>query len=328
MRRPALYSSSRLGRSGPKDPPADTPEPAQPQAKAKPRNIISSPKLLWFAIFLLAVALGFSLSLGLHPRQQKLTQQIINAAVLKTLETQVLPSEYAKAYENVAPSVVRVMSYVKKSRIREDHALSKGGTKPKPLGPAPGSTESSDSDEEEVENGVGTGVVIIDKGVILTNLHVVSGADHIKVIFSDGLESKASITGVQPENDLAVLQASKIPDDLISATMRSTGDLGPGDKVLAVGFPFGIGPSASAGVISGLKRAFRSPEGKQEMTNLIQFDAAANPGNSGGPLVTMDGEVVGIVTAILNPTPARTFIGIGFAVPIENAAAAAGLPPF
>jgi serine protease DegQ len=175
---------------------------------------------------------------------------------------------------------------------------------------------------------VGTGVVIIDKGIILTNLHVVSGADRIKVVFADGLESNASITGVQPENDLAVLQASKIPDDLIAATMRSTADLGPGDKVVAVGFPFGIGPSASGGVISGLKRAFRSPEGKQEMTNLIQFDAAANPGNSGGPLVTMDGEVVGIVTAILNPTPARTFLGIGFAVPIENAAAAAGLPPF
>ena len=101
-----------------------------------------------------------------------------------------------------------------------------------------------------------------------------------------------------------------------------------GDKVVAVGFPFGIGPSASGGIVSGLGRVFRSPEGKQEMKNLIQFDAAANPGNSGGPLVTMDGEVVGIVTAILNPTSARTFLGIGFAVPIENAAAAAGLPPF
>ena len=98
--------------------------------------------------------------------------------------------------------------------------------------------------------------------------------------------------------------------------------------MLAVGYPFGIGPSASAGVISGLKRTFRSPEGKQDIRNLIQFDAAANPGNSGGPLVTMDGEVVGIVTAILNPTPARTFIGIGFAVPIENAASAVGMPPF
>ena len=101
-----------------------------------------------------------------------------------------------------------------------------------------------------------------------------------------------------------------------------------GDQVLAVGFPFGIGPSASGGVVSGLKRQFRSPEGKQRISNLIQFDAAANPGNSGGPLVTMDGEVVGIVTAILNPGDAGTFIGIAFAVPIENAASAVGMPPF
>jgi S1-C subfamily serine protease len=306
-------------------------QPAQPQTRAKRRFSISSTKLLWIAILALTVALGYSLNLGLHQRQHKLTQQEFNQAVLKTMETQVMPSEYARAYDNIYPSVVRVVSYVKKSRLKEEHPAVKNGAKsgarPKPLGPAPGS-ESAESDDEEVENGVGSGVVIIDKGIILTNLHVVSGADHIKVIFSDGLESSASLTGVQPENDLAVLQASKIPDDLIAATMRSTADLGPGDKVLVVGFPFGIGPSASGGIVSGMKRAFRSPEGKQEMTNLIQFDAAANPGNSGGPLVTMDGEVVGIVTAILNPTTARTFIGIGFAVPIENAAAAAGLPPF
>ena len=110
--------------------------------------------------------------------------------------------------------------------------------------------------------------------------------------------------------------------------MRSTGDLALGDQVIAVGYPFGIGPSVSAGVVSGLKRNYVSPQGKRVLSNLIQFDAAANPGNSGGPLVTMDGEVVGIVTAILNPGTERTFIGIGFAVPIENAAAGAGLPPF
>ena len=333
MRRPALYSSSRSGRSGQAAAPADPPGPTQSPAtateaaKAKTRFALSSTRALWVAILALTAALVYSLSLGLHPGQPKLTQKDINAAVLKTLETQVLPSEYAKAYENIFPSVVRVVSYVKKSRVQEDRNAAHATARPKPLGPAPGSDPAPDN-EDEVESGVGSGVVIIDKGVILTNLHVVSGADHIKVVFFDGLESTASITGVQPENDLAVLQASKIPDDLIAATMRSTADLAPGDKVLAVGFPFGIGPSASGGVVSGLKRAFRSPEGKQEMHNLIQFDAAANPGNSGGPLVTMDGEVVGIVTAILNPTPARTFIGIGFAVPIENAAAAAGLPPF
>ena len=81
-------------------------------------------------------------------------------------------------------------------------------------------------------------------------------------------------------------------------------------------------------MISGLKREYRSTEGKRQLTNLIQFDAAVNPGNSGGPLVTADGEVVGIVTAILNPTDQHVFIGIGFAVPIENAAAAVGISPF
>jgi len=327
MRRPALYSSSRSGRSGQDSSPVKEAVPVQPARASRWRRFhLSSTRLLWLAIIVLAGALAFTFSHGMRNTQRKLTQDDINAAVLKTMETHVLPSEYAKAYENILPSVVRVVSYVKKSRLKEEHPGARSGAKPKPLGPAPGSTASNDDDE--VEQGVGTGVVIIDKGVILTNLHVVSGADRIKVVFFDGLEADATITGAQPENDLAVLQASKIPDDMIAATMRSTADLAPGDKVLAVGFPFGIGPSASGGVVSGLKRAFRSPEGKQEMSNLIQFDAAANPGNSGGPLVTMDGEVVGIVTAILNPTPARTFLGIGFAVPIENAATAAGLPPF
>jgi len=192
-----------------------------------------------------------------------------------------------------------------------------------------GSDKSEGSKEGTVERGIGTGVVIIDNGTILTNLHVVGGAKRIRVTFMvDGSESDAVVVGTQPENDLAVLRAKTIPDDLEAATLRSTADLAPGDQVLAVGFPFGIGPSVSAGVVSGLKRQFRSPEGQQTLTNLIQFDAAANPGNSGGPLVTMDGEVVGIVTAILNPNRQRVFIGIGFAVPIENAAAAAGMPPF
>ncbi|NPC54717.1 S1C family serine protease [Caenimonas soli] len=331
MRRQALYSSSRSGRPGQNPPQAATPEvtpPAPAKAATPSRFSLTSPKLLWAAILMLAALLVFSISLGLRPTPRKLTQADINAAVLKTLETQNIPSEYAKAYDKIRPSVVRVVSYVKKSRLKEESpSLPKGGAKPKPLGPANGEADKAGPDDE-VEHGVGTGVVIVDKGIILTNLHVVSGADRIMVTFSDGLEAQASITGVQAENDLAVLQASKIPDDMIAATMRSTSDLGTGDKVLAVGFPFGIGPSASGGVVSGLKRAFRSPEGKQEMSNLIQFDAAANPGNSGGPLVTMDGEVVGIVTAILNPTPARTFLGIAFAVPIENAASAAGLPPF
>jgi len=158
-------------------------------------------------------------------------------------------------------------------------------------------------------------------------MHVVVGAETIRVDFADGLEADAEITGIRPEHDLAVLQAKKLPDDLPAATLRTTAGLAPGDKVVAVGFPFGIGPSVSSGVISGLQREYRSPEGKRVLTNLIQFDAAANPGNSGGPLITMEGEVVGIVTGILNPSDQRVFIGIGFAVPIENAASAVGMLP-
>jgi S1-C subfamily serine protease len=334
MRRPALYSSSRMQRPAaePDAPVTDPGAPAPAPARAR-RFDLTGPRSLWAAIVVLAALLALSVGYSASHTQRRLTQDDIDKAVLKTMQTQVLPSEYAKAYDNIRPSVVRVVSYVKKGRIKEalEQAHSaKHKANPKPLGPAvEGSDKATAKDDEvEIEQGVGTGVVIVDKGVILTNLHVVSGSDQVKVTFFDGTESEATITGVQPENDLAVLQAQKIPDDLLAATMRSTADLGPGDKVLAVGFPFGIGPSASGGIVSGMKRSFRSPEGKQEMKNLIQFDAAANPGNSGGPLVTMDGEVVGIVTAILNPTSARTFIGIGFAVPIENAAQAAGLPPF
>ena len=253
-------------------------------------------------VALWAMVLAITLAFSVQPAARKLTQDDINAAVLKTLETTVLPSPAVRAYDAIIPSVVRVVGLGKSTKGKD------GG--------------------EHLDRSVGTGVVIVDKGVILTNLHVVQGAQTIQITFSDGLESTAIVTSVQPENDLAVLQAEKIPDDMIAATLRSTADLAPGDQVVAVGFPFGIGPSASSGVISGLGRTFRSPEGKQPITNLIQFDAAANPGNSGGPLVTMDGEVIGIVTAIYNPNQQRSFVGIGFAVPIENAAAAIGMPPF
>jgi S1-C subfamily serine protease len=234
-----------------------------------------------------------------QPPQRSLTQEDIDTAVLRTLETKPLPSREAKAYEIVRPSVVRVRG----------HGLPQEGG-------------------EEVEQGIGTGVVIVDKGVILTNLHVVAGAKRVSVVFSDGLESDATVIGIRPDHDLAVLQAKTIPDDLMAATMGSTKDLALGDHVVAVGFPFGIGPSVTSGVVSGLGREFRSPEGKRLLTNLIQFDAAANPGSSGGPLVTLAGEVVGIVTGILNPTEQRVFVGIAFAVPIENAAGAAGVHPF
>ncbi|HUH95368.1 MAG TPA: trypsin-like peptidase domain-containing protein [Casimicrobiaceae bacterium] len=312
MGRVTLYSSSRRGqqqRPSPfraRDPEAPAPEPAA----AQPEPVVPAPRR-WAAAVRrfdkpLLVMLGALLAAGIlilvvQPKSppRTFTQSDIDAAVLHTLETKTLPSTAARAYAAVRPSVVRVRQ----------------------LG------EPKDG-ETDVEKSVGSGVVIVDTGIILTNLHVVAGGDRLSVTFYDGTESEATVVGVQPENDLAVIQAKTLPDDLQPATLRGTGDLQLGDEVIAVGFPFGIGPSVTSGVISGLRRAHKSKDGKHDMVNLIQFDAAANPGSSGGPLVTADGEVVGIVTAILNPTDQHVFIGIGFAVPIENAASAVGISPF
>src|SRR5215467_14332736 len=308
MGRVTLYSSSNRSRQ--QLPPtarapvgAAKPEPAGPARAPKPGRLRAALKRLDRPLWLAAGAL-FALALVLvharyAPQPSALTQEDIDSAVLHTLETKTLPSVAAKAYEIVRPSVVRVR------QLKEN-----------PDG------------EHDIEKSVGSGVVIVDKGIILTNLHVVAGADKVGVVFEDGTETEADVIGVQAENDLAVIQAKTLPDDLESATLRSTRDLAPGDEVVAVGFPFGIGPSATAGVVSGLGRNYVSPDGRRSLSNLIQFDAAVNPGSSGGPLVTADGEVVGIVTAILNPSEQRVFIGIGFAVPIENAAAAVGISPF
>ena len=312
MKRVTLYSKSSRshtadGRDDRRVPEADagaqTPgEKAadRPGLIVRTRTFVARHERIAIVVFAALLSLLFVIGYtATKPAVREITQHDIDAAVLHTLDGNVLPSPAAKAFEIVQQSVVRVR--------RLEHV--------------------KDDDQDHIR-GVGSGVVIVDKGVILTNLHVVNGAERVQVVFADGTESDATVIGTQPENDLAVLQAKTIPDDLVPATLRSTRDLAMGDQVIAVGFPFGIGPSVSAGVVSGLKREYRSTEGKRLLTNLIQFDAAANPGNSGGPLATMDGEVVGIVTAILNPGDQGVFIGIGFAVPIENAAAAVGISPF
>lgn len=314
MRKAPLYSRSPRQAAAP--PPAAEAGLPPPAITPPPRGSRRE-RLAWLAIGLLMVALAGLTARSFMPAQQPLTQQHIDAAVRRALEKDPLPSAYAKAYGAIAPSIVLVEG---DSEVEDSPNPPPGKAKKKP-----GADEDSPMRNK---HATGSGVVIVDNGTILTNLHVVAGSKRLKVTFADGSESEAAIVGVQPENDLAVLRARVIPDDLVAATMRSTSDLQPGDEVIAVGYPFGIGPSVSGGVVSGLKREFRSPQGQRKLTNLIQFDAAANPGNSGGPLVTMDGSVVGVVTAILNPSEQRTFIGIGFAVPIENAAAAAGMPPF
>jgi len=297
MRRASLYSNSPKSRAPARLAPERPEKPVEPPVKRRWRDLYSAyeRQLLFGALILLVL-----LSLSSHfrtPETQTLSQEAIDAAVQRTLAEQVLPSPAAKVFGAVHGAIVRVLT----------------------------AADALEYDEY-AQRPTGSGVVIVNRGTILTSLHVVAGAGRIRVVFADGLESDAKIVSQQPENDLAVLQAETVPDDLAAATMRPKADLKYGDDVVAVGFPFGIGPSVSAGVVSGLQRSFRTNDGDQ-LSNLIQFDAAVNPGSSGGPLLNAAGEVVGIVTAMLDPGGGG-FAGIGFAVPIETAAKAAGSPPF
>jgi S1-C subfamily serine protease len=231
-----------------------------------------------------------------QPPAQHLTQRDINNAVARAMASPTpTPSFESQAFSTIHPSMVSIETEV-----------------PKPNG--------------KIEHNEGSGVVIDDSGNILTCLHVVVDAAKIRVTFADGTESEASIALQAEDNDLALLRPEVIPDNLVPATLVASSSLQVGDNVVAVGNPFGITNSLSSGVVSGLGRSFKSPETGKRLTGLIQFDAAVNPGNSGGPLVNQLGEVVGVVDALLNPMGQDFFIGIGFAVPIESAGGVLGEP--
>ncbi len=297
--RKGLYSAS-IPKSARENP---APAVAKPRERVWRRLYTRHEKaILVLGGALVALGIVFGQAAFTSPPRE-LTQDDIDQAVARTLEKKPVPSPSIRAYQAVRGAIVRV-------RALSDEA------------------ESDEGSPERVHAATGTGVVIIDRGVILTSLHVVANASRVRVLFGNGLESEAAIVSRHPENDLAVLQAKQVPDDLKAATLGPAKDLVEGEHVTAVGFPFGIGPSVSAGVVSGLRREYASPDGERSLHDLIQFDAAANPGSSGGPLVNSAGEVVGIVTAILSPGDKPGFSGIAFAVPIETAAGAAGLPPF
>ncbi|CAG9186000.1 S1C family serine protease [Cupriavidus pinatubonensis] len=294
----------------------------------------------------LALAAVAVLAVAWHsrPSQRVFTQADIDAAVLHTLQTKSLPSRTARAAEAIRESVVEIRSFSPADPSEEAASAPRArrdapATRPKSSQPSrrkphdelakaapPAGTDVLK--EKREASHIGSGVVITESGLVLTSYHVVADAKRVEVMFHDGQTSEASVLQAIPEKDLAVVKPKSIPDDLPAATLGSSRNLAPGAEVVAVGFPFGIGPSVSAGVVSGLDRQFISPDARQSLENLIQFDAAANPGNSGGPLINMDGEVVGIVTAILNPNKSGTFLGIGFAVTIESAGVSIGSSPF
>ncbi len=239
---------------------------------------------------LLAGALAWSVVTALTA-PAPLTQADVDAAVARQLDAahqqeQAAPADASVAYQAIGPSLVTVTA-----------------------GPK-----------------LGSGVVVNADGSVLTALHVVAGADPVQVTFADGTTGTARVALARPEQDVAVLTADRQPAVIVPAVLGGPPPVG--DPVFAVGNPLGLQRSLSAGVVSATDRRITTPGATPgtALSGLIQFDAAVNPGNSGGPLLNRAGQVVGIVTGLANPGAGDFFVGIGFAVPIGSATGGADGP--
>lgn len=177
---------------------------------------------------------------------------------------------------------------------------------------------------KSADEETGAGIVVDAQGDIITALHVVQGASSIKLTFSNGTTTEASIKSADPKHDIAVLAAQTLPTGVTPEVLGGSPQVG--DEAFALGNPLGLVASLSAGIISGLNRSFPISKGRR-LSGMIQFDAAVNPGSSGGPLLNAQGQVIGIVEGLANAAGTNEFSGIGFAVPIGTAGQAAGAPP-
>jgi len=256
-------------------------------------------KTVPFATGVLAALLALLLYRTLFPGPHQLTTGEVNAAVAQAMASATPPPAFSSlVYQAIRPSLVLIQTDTK-------------------------------GKDNNVEHNLGSGVIIDDSGDILTSLHVVADSTNIQLLFADGTKSSGQVVIKQPENDIAVLRADQPPAQIVPATLGNPNAVHVGDDAFVVGNPFGLYSSMSAGVISGLNRTFQPPNSNQELKGMIQIDAAVNPGNSGGPLLNRYGQVIGIVTGIVNPTEQDVFIGIGFAVPINVASGGiGGSPPY
>jgi S1-C subfamily serine protease len=266
-----------------------------------------------FAGGVLAALIAVTVYGALFPPARPLSTTDVNEAIASALASVTPPPAFSEgAWARAQPAVVLI----------EASAPTASASASGPAGASPAPSAGADN-----PGSLGTGVVINDQGDIMTAFHVVQGAVSIKVTFADGSSSAAIVASSHPATDIAVLRAATLPQGLAPAVLGNPGSLRVGSEVYALGSPFGLYGSLSAGVVSALNRTFTQPDGR-EITGLIQIDAAVNPGNSGGPLLNRAGQVVGIVDALVNPTKQDVFIGIGLAVPIDVAGGAAGLPQY
>jgi S1-C subfamily serine protease len=286
--------AEKLSAIAPPDDGAEQPAPSSPQRTSPPGRSLATVVALTL-VFAVAVSVAFYATNLRISRRPSLTTNDINAIVNQKVSTAV------SQLESQPPAAVTAYDAVRAGLVVIE--AQRGGA---------GGTED-----------LGTGVIVDTQGDILTALHVVEGASVIKVTFADGTTSTASIATADPAHDIAVLAAGRLPAVIVPAV------LGPGPQVgdgtFAVGNPLGLVGSLSAGVISGLDRTFKVANGRT-LSGMIQFDAAVNPGSSGGPLLNTKGQVIGIVTGLANPAGTDNFAGIGFAVPIATAGQAAGVP--
>ena len=280
------------------DRPMPDPSAAQPARAGRRRPPIraairrSGP----FAAGILATFVGLWLWTSLNPPRPPLTSGDVRNAIASALASVTPPPANGElVYAAIHPSLVVVQT---------DEAEADGSA----------------------GHGIGSGVIVNDAGAILTALHVVTNAQAIHLTFADGSTSDATVSAQDDARDIAVLQPERLPGNFAPAVLGNPAAMHIGSEAYVVGTPFGLAGSLSSGVVSALDRSFVEPQTKQTITGLIQVDAAINPGNSGGPLLDRNGRVVGIVTALINPTNDDVFIGIGLAVPIDVAGGAAGLP--